>query len=161
MPKYLKHAERVGRPVRWNDHGVNCGYWTSETGRLNQVWHLWRYDSYAHREDLRTQLSQNRDWNDGYVNVITEWVLNQDICIMNPHSDFPPLVTKVIFMNIVSTVSRLGQRANGLVSLSRHSFERVLFTFSHHCWKHGSVSLGGQKQRQLELLQQPYFYPRS
>ena len=90
LPKYLKHAECVGRPVRGNDYGVNCGYWTSETGRLNQVWHLWRYDSYAHREDLRTKLSQNRDWTDGYVNVIKEWVLNQDIRIMNPHSDFSP-----------------------------------------------------------------------
>ena len=42
LPRYLKHAEEVGRPVRRNHFGVNCGYWTSEVGRLNQVWHLWR-----------------------------------------------------------------------------------------------------------------------
>ncbi|MEL0111838.1 MAG: NIPSNAP family protein, partial [Rickettsiales bacterium] len=53
LPKYLKHAEEVGRPVRGNDYGVNCGYWTSEFGRLNQVWHLWQYESYAQREELR------------------------------------------------------------------------------------------------------------
>ena len=42
LPKYLKHAEEVGRSVRRNDYGVNCGYWTSEFDALNQVWHLWR-----------------------------------------------------------------------------------------------------------------------
>jgi hypothetical protein len=26
LPKYLKHAEAVGHPVRGNDYGVNLGY---------------------------------------------------------------------------------------------------------------------------------------
>ena len=90
LPKYLKHAEEVGRPVRGNDYGVNCGYWTSEFGRLNQVWHLWRYNSYAQREELRAKLSQNSDWTDKYVAVIKEWVKRQDIRILNPHSEFAP-----------------------------------------------------------------------
>ncbi len=72
LPKYLEHSERVGRPVGGDNYDVNCGYWTSETARLNQVWHLWRYDSYAHRENLRTKFSQNRDWTDTYVNVIKD-----------------------------------------------------------------------------------------
>ena len=90
LPKYLKHAEEVGRPVRGNDYGVNCGYWISEFGRLNQVWHLWRYNSYAQREELRAKLSQNSDWTDKYVAVIKEWVKRQDIRILNPHSEFAP-----------------------------------------------------------------------
>ena len=69
---------------------MNCGYWTSEFGRLNQVWHLWRYDSYAQREELRAKLSQNSDWTDKYVAVIKEWVKRQDIRILNPHSEFAP-----------------------------------------------------------------------
>ena len=90
LPKYLKHAEEGGRPVRGNDYGVNCGYWVSEFGRLNQVWHLWRYNSYAQREELRLQLSQNSDWTDKYVAVIKEWGKRQDIRILNPHSEFAP-----------------------------------------------------------------------
>ena len=90
LPKYLKHAKDVGRPVRGNEYGVNCGYWTSEFGRLNQVWHLWRYESYAQREDLRAKLSQNSDWTDKYVAVIKEWVRRQDIRIMNSHNNFTP-----------------------------------------------------------------------
>ena len=90
LPKYLKHAEEVGRPVRGNDYGVNCGYWTSEFGRLNQVWHLWRYDSYAQREELREKLYKNEDWTDKYVAVIKDWVKQQDIRILNPHMEFMP-----------------------------------------------------------------------
>lgn len=90
LPKYLKHAEEVGRPVRGNDYGVNCGYWTSEFGRLNQVWHLWRYDSYAQREELREKLYKNEDWTDKYVAVIKDWVKQQDIRILNPHMKFMP-----------------------------------------------------------------------
>ncbi len=90
LPKYLKHAKDVGRPVRGNDYGVNCGYWISEFGRLNQVWHLWRYESYAQREDLRAQLSQNSDWTNKYVGVIKEWVQRQDIRIMNSHNSLAP-----------------------------------------------------------------------
>ena len=90
LPKYLKHAEDVGRSVRGNDYGVNCGYWTSEFGRLNQVWHLWRYDSYGQRKELRNKLSQNRDWVDGYLPVVQEWVRRMDIRIMNPHLFVPP-----------------------------------------------------------------------
>ena len=90
LPKYLKHAEEVGRPVRGNDYGVNCGYWTSEFGRLNQVWHLWRYDSYAQREELRKKLYKNEDWTDKYVAVIKDWVKRQDIRILNPHMEFMP-----------------------------------------------------------------------
>ena len=88
LPKYLKHAGEVGRSVRGNDYGVNCGYWTSEFGRLNQVWHLWRYESYAQREELRTKLSQNRDWVDGYLPVVQGWVRRMDIRFMNPHAPF-------------------------------------------------------------------------
>ncbi len=90
LPKYLKHAEEVGRPIRDNDYGMNCGYWISEFGRLNQVWHLWRYDSYAQREEIRAKLSQNSDWTDKYVAVVKEWVKQQDIRILNPHSEFSP-----------------------------------------------------------------------
>lgn len=88
LPKYLKHAEEVGRPVRGNDYGVNCGYWTSDFGTLNQVWHLWQYESFEQRQELRAKLSQNKDWTEKYVAVIRDWLLRQDIRLMHPQIDF-------------------------------------------------------------------------
>ena len=56
MPEYLKAAETIGRPARGNNYGVNHGYWTAEFGALNQIWHLWKYDSYEDRTRLRGEL---------------------------------------------------------------------------------------------------------
>ena len=56
MPEYLKAAETIGRPARGQNFGVNHGYWTAEFGALNQIWHLWKYDSYEERTRLRYQL---------------------------------------------------------------------------------------------------------
>ena len=56
MPEYLKAAETIGRPARGQNYGVNHGYWTAEFGALNQIWHLWKYDSYEERTRLRGEL---------------------------------------------------------------------------------------------------------
>ena len=60
MPEYLKAAETIGRPARGNNYGVNHGYWTAEFGALNQIWHLWKYDSLNDRERLRGELRRTR-----------------------------------------------------------------------------------------------------
>ena len=59
LPKYMEAAATIGRPVRGNDYGMNHGYWTSEFGTLNQIWHLWSYDNLDHREELRGKLAKN------------------------------------------------------------------------------------------------------
>ena len=70
MPEYLKAAETIGRPARGNNYGVNHGYWTSEFGALNQIWHLWKYDSYEERTRLRGELAKNKDWTEKYVPIV-------------------------------------------------------------------------------------------
>ncbi len=90
LPAYLKLAEEVGRPIRGNDYGVNCGYWTSEIGQLNQVWHLWQYEGLDARQESRKALSQNKDWTGKYVANIRPYVIRQDIRLMHAHVDFTP-----------------------------------------------------------------------
>ena len=70
MPEYLKAAETIGRPARGNNYGVNHGYWTSEFGALNQIWHLWKYDSYEERTRLRNELQKNKDWTEKYIPIV-------------------------------------------------------------------------------------------
>ena len=70
MPEYLKAAETIGRPARGQNFGVNHGYWTAEFGALNQIWHLWKYDSYEERTRLRGELMKHKPWTEGYVPVI-------------------------------------------------------------------------------------------
>lgn len=37
------------------------GYWTTEVGTLNEVVHIWPYDSIAHAETVRAELTANPD----------------------------------------------------------------------------------------------------
>ena len=53
LPAYLELARNVGRPVRGQNYGTNHGYWTSEFGSLNQIWHLWSYPSLDERKRLQ------------------------------------------------------------------------------------------------------------
>lgn len=84
LPEYLKIAEEVGRPIRGNDYGINRGYWTSEFGTINQIWHLWEYESHAERDDLRAKLAKNEDWRTQYGAKIRPLIQRQDIRFMDP-----------------------------------------------------------------------------
>lgn len=84
LPAYMKLAAEIGRPVRGNDYGVNHGYWTTEFGPLNQVWHLWSYESMAERDRLRAALSQNERWTKEYVPAIRPLMERQDIRFLKP-----------------------------------------------------------------------------
>ena len=81
--QYLDIAKNIGRPARGQNYGVNCGYWTSEFGSLNQIWHLWQYESFAERARLRDELSKNKDWTTKYVPNIRPLIQRQDIRLLN------------------------------------------------------------------------------
>ena len=87
LPKYTEASATIGRPIRGNDYGVNHGYWTSEFGTLNQIWHLWSYESLDAREELRQKLAKNERWTKEYVPVIRPFLQRQDIRFLRPEID--------------------------------------------------------------------------
>lgn len=90
LPAYLDLAANVGRPVRGNDYGTNHGYWVSEFGQLNQIWHLWSYASLDERTRLRGELAGNERWRTEYVRNIRPLLMRQDIRFLNPVIDIKP-----------------------------------------------------------------------
>ncbi len=90
LPAYLDLARTVGRPIRGNEYGRCHGYWTSEFGALNQVWHLWSYDSLDERARLRDALAQNPRWRSEYVANVQPLLARQDIRFLNPIKDIAP-----------------------------------------------------------------------
>jgi len=84
LAEYMTLAETVGRPVRGNDYGVNHGYWVTEIGALNQVWHLWSYESFEERTRLRAALGKNERWVNEYIPGIRALMQRQDIRFINP-----------------------------------------------------------------------------
>jgi hypothetical protein len=84
LPAYLELAEKAGRPIRGNDYGLCHGYWTTEFGMLNQVWHLWSYASLDDRAAQRDRLARNERWRTEYVANVRPLLVRQDIRFLNP-----------------------------------------------------------------------------
>jgi hypothetical protein len=94
LPAYFKAAETIGRPARGDNYGISHGYWYTEFGTLNQVWHLWSYDSFAERQRLRAELAKNETWAKEYLPIIRPLILRQDIRFLNPAKPITPPKTE-------------------------------------------------------------------
>lgn len=62
LPEYLKLFEEMALPVQLRHIGPPIGYYTSEIGALNQVVHLWGFDSLADMESRRAARNADADW---------------------------------------------------------------------------------------------------
>ena len=78
LSAYLKSHMAEALPIMRKHLGEPYGYYTAETGDLNQFVHLWRYASMAEREARRMALYADPAWL-GYRERTgeTEWMLHQ------------------------------------------------------------------------------------
>ena len=86
---YLRAYEDGGLAVQREILGDLIGYFTTEIGTLNQIVHLWGYDSLADREVRRRSLLENPTWQ-GYVPAIRPWLMHQENRILVP-APFSPI----------------------------------------------------------------------
>lgn len=68
---FLQLYERAALPLQKKYLGNLIGFFVSEIGALNQVVHLWGFDSLAEREQLRYQMEQDPGW-DLYRNALRD-----------------------------------------------------------------------------------------
>jgi hypothetical protein len=88
MPKYLELFEKHALPVMTR-HGLQLiGYYVSQIGPLNQVVHLWRYDSLADMERKRTARDADPAWGK-FLSLTEGMVASQDNKVMRPTSFSP------------------------------------------------------------------------
>ncbi|XP_075682110.1 protein NipSnap homolog 3A isoform X2 [Rhinoderma darwinii] len=59
-------------------HSEMVGYWTYELGGLNKVFHIWKYDSFAHRSAVRSKLAQDKLWQENYISKASPMIDNQE-----------------------------------------------------------------------------------
>jgi hypothetical protein len=79
---YLRSSGEIGRKIRGDDYGKLEGYWTSEFGTLNQLYHLWSFADHAERDRLRAALAKNAEWN-AYLPLIRPHMLAQENKILS------------------------------------------------------------------------------
>lgn len=86
-PAFVKLVDEIGRPIRGDKYGKMEGYWISELGELNRVWHLWSHADIAARAENRRRLAQDKAWTTEFLPRIKDLILRQDIMLLNPVRD--------------------------------------------------------------------------
>ncbi len=86
---FLEIYERLARPIQWPILGDPIGFFVTEVGELNQVVHMWRYDSMADREQRRAKLAVAPGWGT-YLDTGTPLLLKMENRILVPTA-FSPL----------------------------------------------------------------------
>ncbi|XP_010864799.1 protein NipSnap homolog 3A [Esox lucius] len=59
-------------------HSELLGYWSVEYGGLNQVFHIWKYESYAQRAAVRASLARDPVWIEEYISKAMPMLTSQD-----------------------------------------------------------------------------------
>jgi len=78
----IKAASTISRDIRKDDYGKLEGYWSTEIGPLNQVLHMWSYNSFDERAKMRAELARNPRWTGEYVPLIRPLLVRQEVRLM-------------------------------------------------------------------------------
>jgi hypothetical protein len=86
---YLRLYEAEGLATQTRILGRLLGYYSSETGDVNQVVHLWAYEDFAERQQRRAALFADPTWL-AYIPKIVGMIVTQESKILNP-ARFSPI----------------------------------------------------------------------
>ena len=115
----VKAASTVSRDIRGDNFGKLEGYWLTEIGPLNQVMHMWSYNSFDERAQLRAELAKNPRWTGEYIPLIRPLLVRQDVRLLNAMKPpVAPASTGNIY-ELRNYRAKAGRRRSG--SGSRHS----------------------------------------
>lgn len=84
QPSVAQTSGELGRDIRGDNYGKLEGYWTTEIGALNQVVHLWSFDSLDERARLRAALAKNARWQNQYIPKLLDHLVRQEVRLLNP-----------------------------------------------------------------------------
>ena len=85
IESYQKHALDIQTEIL----GRLIGYFTTEFGALNQVVHMWAYDSFEERAKRRKQLFQDPRWLE-FIPKVRPLIVSQESKILMP-TPFSPI----------------------------------------------------------------------
>jgi hypothetical protein len=86
---YLKHFKEVGLPII-SRYAKLVGYWYTEIGELNQLVHIWAYESLDDRARKRAALYQDKDWQGDFLPAAQAMLEKQENKILLA-ADFSPI----------------------------------------------------------------------
>ncbi|WP_142781771.1 NIPSNAP family protein [Agrobacterium sp. T29] len=90
MKEYLHRYETIALPISLRHLGPLVGFWTSEIGPLNQVIHIWQYDSMQDREDRRARMYADPEWQE-FLKLNAGTFVQQEVKILKPAAFHRPV----------------------------------------------------------------------
>lgn len=99
-PEYLDLFRRDG--VQYvTRHLPMGGYWLTDSGMLNRLYHLWIYDSLDERLACRASLAEDADWNRRFVPKGFPLIVSQRNMLMELETGSEPLDAVVAARKVV------------------------------------------------------------
>jgi hypothetical protein len=89
VPEYVRLFEEKGLHVITR-YLPMVGWWTADTGELNRIVHMWRYDSMEDRAERRRRLYEDAEWVQGFAPLAFPLIVRQESLILTP-TRFSPL----------------------------------------------------------------------
>jgi hypothetical protein len=83
VANYLRLYEAEGLATQTRILGKLLGYYSTEIGDVNQVVHLWAYESFEDRLKRRAALFADPDWL-AYIPKIVPMLITQESKLLNP-----------------------------------------------------------------------------
>lgn len=87
--EYLDHFEKVGLPII-SKYTTLVGWWYTDIGELNQIIHIWKYDSLDQRAENRKALYRDADWLEKFVPLAFPMLEKQESKLMYA-ANFSPI----------------------------------------------------------------------
>jgi NIPSNAP len=90
VPEYFKLYETEGLSIQREILGPMVGYYSTEVGSsVNQVVHLWAYETFEDRDRRRARLAADPGWQ-SYVQKLRPMLVSQTNRILKPAPFFTP-----------------------------------------------------------------------
>jgi hypothetical protein len=89
LTAYLEVFREIGMPERAPQNNL-VGFWFTEFGALNQVVHLWSYESLEQRTRIRSELMQNPRWANDFLSKAMPMLDRMQSVVLNS-APFSPL----------------------------------------------------------------------
>jgi hypothetical protein len=90
VAEYLQLYERDGLAIQREILGHMVGYYATEVGpAVNQVVHLWAFESFEDREERRARLAADPGWR-SYLQKMRPMLVEQRNRLMSPAPFFEP-----------------------------------------------------------------------
>jgi hypothetical protein len=78
---YIKNFDEIGLPII-SKYNKLVGYWYTEIGELNQLVHIWEFESLEDRTQKRKALSNDPEWQEKFLPLARPLLMSQENKIM-------------------------------------------------------------------------------